>query len=160
MDDFLIPARIARRGAPCRLRGDRRRPRGAPAPDVFAEMPRRFRIGVGAGQVLRREPGSSRSARRPAADLVFVSRKVARWLAPVLGLLAALAGAASPALAPWAVAVLLAAAACAAAARWRLRLTGLPGRLYYFAVMNLALSAGVLAGLVGYSRAAWKITGR
>jgi cellulose synthase/poly-beta-1,6-N-acetylglucosamine synthase-like glycosyltransferase len=159
MDDFLIPARIARRGRRVVFAGDAVAREHA-ARDVFAEMPRRFRIGVGAGQVLRRETWLLAAWRRPLLTLVFVSRKAARWLAPVLALFAVLAGVASPALAPWSLAALAVLAVCVAAARLRPQLTGLLGRLYYFAVMNLALSAGVLAGLIGYSRAAWKPTGR
>jgi cellulose synthase/poly-beta-1,6-N-acetylglucosamine synthase-like glycosyltransferase len=159
MDDFLIPARIARRGRRVVFAGDAVA-RERAARDVLAEMPRRFRIGVGAGQVLRRETWLFAAWQRPLLTLAFVSRKAARWLAPVLGLFAVLAGVASPTLAPWSLAALAVLAVCAAAARSRPRLTGLPGRLYYFAVMNLALSAGVLAGLIGYSRAAWKPTGR
>lgn len=159
MDDFLIPARIARRGRRVVFAGEAVAREGA-GRDVLAEMPRRFRIGVGAGQVLRRETWLLAVWRRPLLALVFVSRKAARWLAPVLGLFAILAGGLSPVLAPWSVGALGLAVVCVAAARWRPRLTGLWGRLYYFAVMNLALAAGVLAGLVGYSRAAWKPTGR
>lgn len=159
MDDFLIPARIARRGRRVVFAGDAVAREHA-ARDVLAEMPRRFRIGVGAGQVLCREMWLFAAWRRPLLTLAFVSRKAARWLAPVLGLLAVVAGVVSPVLAPWSVAAMAAVAVCGAAARSRLRLTGLAGRLYYFAMMNLALSAGVLAGLVGYSRAAWKPTGR
>ena len=159
MDDFLIPAHIARRGRRVVFAGAAAA-RERAARDVLAEVPRRFRIGVGAGQVLRRETWLLAAWRRPLLTLAFVSRKAARWLAPVIGLFAILAGAASRELAPWSLAALLALALCAAAARLRPRLTGPAGRLYYFAVMNLALSAGVLAGLMGYSRPAWKPTGR
>ena len=135
-------------------------PASAPSATSGKKCARRFRIGVGAGQVLRRETWLFAAWRRPLLTLAFVSRKAARWLAPVLFLLAVLAGVASPVLAPWSLGALAAIALCAAAVRLRPRLTGVPGRLYYFAVMNLALSAGVLAGLFGYSRAAWEPTGR
>jgi cellulose synthase/poly-beta-1,6-N-acetylglucosamine synthase-like glycosyltransferase len=159
MDDFLIPARIARRGLRVVFAGDAVA-RERAARDVRAEMPRRFRIGVGAGQVLRRETWLYAAWRRPALSLAFFSRKLARWLAPVFALAAAGTGLAAPSLAPWCGAALALAAFCLAAARARPRLGGLPGRLYYFVVMNLALSAGVIAGLVGYSRPAWKPTAR
>jgi hypothetical protein len=123
-------------------------------------MPRRFRIGVGAGQVLRRESWLFAAWRRPELSFVFVSRKAARWLAPVFALAAAAAGLLVPSLRGWSAALLALAAACLAAARGRPRLEGLPGRLYYFVVMNLALSAGVISGLFGYSRPAWKPTAR
>jgi cellulose synthase/poly-beta-1,6-N-acetylglucosamine synthase-like glycosyltransferase len=159
MDDFLIPARIARRGLRVVFAGEAVA-RERTARDVRAEMPRRFRIGVGAGQVLRRETWLYAAWRQPALSLAFLSRKLARWLAPVFALAAAAAGLASPALAPWCAAALGLAALCLAAARWRPRLGGLAGRFYYFVLMNLALSAGVIAGLFGYSRPAWKPTAR
>jgi hypothetical protein len=37
---------------------------------------------------------------------------------------------------------------------------GLAGRLYYFAVLNVALALGVAAGLAGYARPAWARTAR
>ena len=159
MDDFLIPARIARRGfrvvfepsAVARERGAR---------DVRAEQSRRFRIGVGAGQVLRREGWLYAFWRRPLLSLVFFSRKAARWVAPVLLAAAAVCGLFSPPLSVAAAALLAAALACVAAARARPHLRGAAGKLYYFAVMNLALGAGVVCGLLGYSRAAWKPTAR
>ncbi len=159
MDDFLIPARIARRGLRVVFAGDAVA-REQTARDVFAEIPRRFRIGVGAGQVLRRETWLYAAWRRPALSLAFLSRKLARWLAPVFALTAAAAGLASPVLAPWCAFALALAALCLAVARLRPQLGGMPGRLYYFVVMNLALSAGVIAGLLGYSRPAWKPTAR
>ncbi|MGH9399105.1 MAG: glycosyltransferase [Thermoanaerobaculia bacterium] len=159
MDDFLIPARIARRGFRVVFAGNAVA-RERAARDVRAEMPRRFRIGVGAGQVLRREPWLLAAWRHPLLSLTFVSRKAARWLAPVLALAGAALGLTSSPVAPWSAAALAAAAVFVAAALVRPRLPGLPGRLYYFVVMNLALAAGVVAGLFGYSRAAWKPTGR
>ena len=157
MDDFLIPARIARRGLRVVFAGDAVA-REATTDDVRAEMPRRFRIGVGAGRVLRRETWLYAAWRRPRLSLAFLSRKVARWLAPVFGLAAAAAGLGAAPLSPWCAAALALAAVCLLAARARPRLSGLPGRFYYFVVMNLAVSAGVIAGLFGYSRAAWKPT--
>ena len=159
MDDFLIPARIARRGfrvvfepsAVARERGAR---------DVAAEQSRRFRIGVGAGQVLRRERWLFAFRRRPLLALVFFSRKAARWLAPVLLVAAAVCALFSPRLAPIGASALALALLALAAARARPRLSGPAGKLYYFAVMNLALGGGVVCGLFGYSRAAWKPTAR
>lgn len=159
MDDFLIPARIARRGLRVVFAGDAVA-REQPARDVRAELPRRFRIGVGAGQVLRRETWLFAAWRRPALSLAFLSRKAARWLAPVFALAAAAAGLLVPSLRSWSAAVLALAALCLAVARGRPRLEGLSGRLYYFVLMNMALSAGVIAGLIGYSRPAWKPTAR
>jgi cellulose synthase/poly-beta-1,6-N-acetylglucosamine synthase-like glycosyltransferase len=159
MDDFLIPARIARRGLRVVFAGDSVA-RERAARDVRAEMPRRFRIGVGAGQVLRRETWLLAAWRRPLLSFCFVSRKAARWLAPVCAIAGAVLGLFSGVLAAWSAAGLGAAALLYAAAFARPRLPGLPGRLYYFVVMNLALAAGVVAGLFGYSRAAWKPTGR
>jgi cellulose synthase/poly-beta-1,6-N-acetylglucosamine synthase-like glycosyltransferase len=159
MDDFLIPARVARRGfrvvfepsAVARERGAR---------DVAAEQARRFRIGVGAGQVLRREGWLYAFPRRPLLSLVFFSRKAARWLAPVLLLAAVVCALFSTRLVPIGVSALALALVVFAAARARPRLSGPAGKLYYFAVMNLALGVGVLCGLAGYSRAAWKPTAR
>ena len=159
MDDFLIPGRIARRGfrvvfepsAVARERGAR---------DVAAEQSRRFRIGVGAGQVLRREPWLYAFGRRPLVSLVFLSRKAARWLAPVLLLAAAVCALFTPRLAVIGASALALALLIFAAARARPRLSGPAGTLYYFAGMNLALGAGVVCGLAGYSRAAWKPTAR
>jgi cellulose synthase/poly-beta-1,6-N-acetylglucosamine synthase-like glycosyltransferase len=159
MDDFLIPARIARRGLRVVFAGDAVA-REKSARDVRAEMPRRFRIGIGAGQVLRRETWLFAVWRRPALSFAFLSRKAARWLAPVLALAAAAAGLFVPWLRGLCAAALVFAALCLAAARGRPQLEGLPGKLYYFVVMNLALSAGVIAGLFGYSRPAWKPTAR
>jgi len=48
----------------------------------------------------------------------------------------------------------------AASAAFPPRLPGWPGRLYYFGVINLALAAGVVAGLAGYRRPAWPRTAR
>jgi cellulose synthase/poly-beta-1,6-N-acetylglucosamine synthase-like glycosyltransferase len=155
MDDFLIPTRIARRGRKVVFVGDAvaHEPAGS---DVRREMARRFRIGIGAGQVLRRESWLWAVWRHPMLSFVYFSRKVARWLAPVTALLAALAAGASSTL-RWAgmacvgIAVLLALSPLA-----RPHPKGLAGRLYYFGMINLALSVGVLAGLLGFRRAIWK----
>lgn len=157
MDDFLIPLGILRRGedvvfAPGAVaREDAGR-------DPRAEVSRRFRIGVGAGQVLRRERWIWFFRARPLVPLFFFSRKAARWLAPVLALAAACAALASPSdPLRWAgAAVLVLAAASLVAARMGLRARGPAGPLYYFVVLNLSLAAGVVAGALGYSRAAWK----
>jgi hypothetical protein len=34
------------------------------------------------------------------------------------------------------------------------------GRLYYFGVMNVAIAAGVIAGLAGYRRPIWRRAAR
>src|SRR5262249_37777544 len=96
MDDFLIPARVAKAGRRVVFAGDAVA-REASARDVGAELSRRFRIGVGGGQVLRREtwlyaPG------RPLLTLAFLSRKAARWIAPLLALAAASAALFTPGL--------------------------------------------------------------
>jgi cellulose synthase/poly-beta-1,6-N-acetylglucosamine synthase-like glycosyltransferase len=152
-DDFLIPARIAGRGERVVYVSDAVARETAPS-DAREELRRRFRIGVGAGQVLRRERWLW-SPRRGLLAFVFLSRKAARWLAPAMGLLALLAALGSAALRPLALLAALAAGIGMAALPRRLR-PGTAGRLYYFGVINLALGAGVLAGLAGYKRPAWK----
>ncbi len=159
LDDFLIPARIAAGGrkvvfAPDAVARERA------APDVAAEASRRIRIGIGAGQVLRRERWLFDSRRRPFLAPVFLSRKAARWLAPVAALAALAFALFSRSLRPAAAVLGAALLLLAASARLRPRLTGLPGRLYYFGVINLALAVGVVAGLAGYRRPAWKRTER
>ena len=79
MDDFLIPARIAARGHAVTFE------RGAvahedAARDVAAEVSRRTRIGIGAGQVLRRDVWLWNFPKHPALTFAFLSRKAARWL--------------------------------------------------------------------------------
>ncbi|MEO8431995.1 MAG: glycosyltransferase [Acidobacteriota bacterium] len=159
MDDFLIPVGVAHRGAAV-VFAPAAVAREAAARDLRAEASRRFRIGVGAGQVLRRERWLWNARRRPRLALAFFSRKAARWLAPVTFLLAALAGLASAPLRPASAGVLALAAIAAASLRLRLPLRGIAGRLYYFAVINLVLAAGVAAGLCGYRRPAWKSVAR
>lgn len=159
MDDFLIPARIARRGFVVTFAGDAVAVEVA-AGQVSEELSRRFRIGVGAGRVLREEIWLFDFLRRPRLAFVFVSRKAARWLAPLLLLLASLAALGSRSLSLAGVILLAAALAALAAAHLRPRISGAVGRLYYFGVMNLALAAGVAAGLLGMSRAAWRRTSR
>lgn len=159
MDDFLIPVRVAHRGKRVVFAGDAVAREGA-ARDALAEMGRRFRIGVGAGQVLRRERWLWNAAGHGRLSLAFFSRKVARWLAPVAGLAAIAAACLSPRLRPVGFAVVVAAALLALSALARPRPAGLAGRLYYFGVINLALAAGVLAGLAGYSRPVWKPVAR
>jgi cellulose synthase/poly-beta-1,6-N-acetylglucosamine synthase-like glycosyltransferase len=159
MDDFLIPARIARRGKKVVFAGQAVA-REVTQGNAAAEVSRRFRIGAGAGQVLRQETWLFNVRRHGLLSLVFLSRKAARWLAPVLVLAAASAALGDPRLRP-AGAVLLAAAVLLplAAARSRLhRLPGFAGTLYYFCVINIALAAGVVAGLAGYRRPAWRRT--
>jgi cellulose synthase/poly-beta-1,6-N-acetylglucosamine synthase-like glycosyltransferase len=157
MDDFLIPARIAGRGQEVIFAGDAVARESLPT-DVREEFSRRFRIGIGAGQVLRRERWLWSFGRRPLLAFVFFSRKAARWLGPVAVLLAMAAALGSSALRPWGLAALGLAGLLAVSTLWRLRPGGVLWRLYYFGVINLALASGVLAGLLGYRRPAWKRT--
>ncbi|MEP6769531.1 MAG: glycosyltransferase [Acidobacteriota bacterium] len=160
MDDFLIPLGVARRGGAVVFAGDAVAREGA-GRDARAETSRRFRIGVGAGQVLRREGWLWNAARHPLISLVFLSRKAARWLAPLFFLLSAAAALGSSALRPAGATVLFLAALAALWVRLGLPTPrGVAGALYYFAVINLALAAGVAAGLAGYSRPAWKTVAR
>ena len=159
LDDFLIPARIAGDGHRVVFAGEAVA-RERAASDVKAEVSRRFRIGVGAGRILLREPWLLFVRRRPLVTLVYLSRKVARWLAPVLACAAVAVGLFSPALRPYAIAAAAVLGLLAASAAFPPRLPGWPGRLYYFGVINLALAAGVVAGLAGYRRPAWPRTAR
>jgi cellulose synthase/poly-beta-1,6-N-acetylglucosamine synthase-like glycosyltransferase len=155
MDDFLIPLHVARRGRKVVFVGDAMAREEGPG-EVRDEMGRRFRIGVGAGQVLRRETWLFAFWRHPMLTFAFLSRKFSRWIAPVAALAAVAAACASPSLrvAGGVVAGLVVLIALSVFTRPHPR--GIAGRLYYFAVMNLALSIGVLAGLLGASRAIWK----
>ena len=159
MDDFLIPVQVARAGRRVVFAGDAVAHEDA-ARDVAAEVARRFRIGIGAGQVLRRELWLWAWPKHPWLSLAFLSRKAARWLAPVLLLAAAVLALFAPGLRPWGAGALAGAALLLASARRRPALGGIPGRLYYFAVLNVALAVGVCAGLAGYSRPAWNRTAR
>lgn len=159
LDDFLIPARIAAGGAAVVFERDALA-RERTAPDVAAEARRRLRIGIGAGGLLVRERRLYAFRKRPLLALAFLSRKAARWLAPVLALAAILAALAAPALRPAAAVVAIAVLVLFASIPLSPRLVGWPGRLYYFVVMNLALAAGVVAGLAGVRRAVWDRTAR
>jgi len=159
LDDFLIPARIARDGRRVVFAGDAIARETVPT-DVAAETSRRFRIGVGAGDVLRHETWLFDFRLRPLLALAFLSRKAARWLAPVAALAALPCALASSALRPVAVAAAVALVLFAVSVRFRPRLAGWPGRLYYFGVINLAIAAGVVAGLAGHRRPVWKRTER
>jgi cellulose synthase/poly-beta-1,6-N-acetylglucosamine synthase-like glycosyltransferase len=160
MDDFLIPVRVARQGWRIVFAGEAVAREDA-ARDVAAEASRRFRIGVGAGQVLRRERWLWDAGAHPTLTLAFASRKAARWLAPLCGILAACAALASPPPARWGGAAALGLlAVLALGLRLRPSLRGIGGRLYYFAVLNAVLALGVAAGLLGYSRPAWTRTAR
>jgi len=159
MDDFLIPVRVARDGWRVVFAGDAVA-REDSARDVGAEASRRFRIGIGAGQVLRREHWLLDASAHPTLTLAYLSRKVARWIAPLLALLAAVAALAGRETRPWGAAALALVAVLAAALLLRPGLRGLKGRLYYFAVLNAALALGVAAGLLGYSRPVWTRTAR
>lgn len=158
MDDFLIPVGAARTGARVVFAGDAVAREDA-ARGVAAEARRRMRIGIGAGQVLRREAWLLWPS-RPLLTLAYASRKVARWLAPLLLLLAAAAAAVAT---PWrtaGVSALVIAALLIASTTVVSRVSGGAGRLYYFAVLNVALAAGVAAGLCGARRPAWTRTER
>jgi cellulose synthase/poly-beta-1,6-N-acetylglucosamine synthase-like glycosyltransferase len=159
MDDFLIPVRVARDGLRIVFAGDAVAREDA-ARDVLAEVSRRVRIGVGAGQVLRRERWLYAAGAHPLLTVAFLSRKAARWLAPLLALGAAAAALFSPPLAPLGAAALLGAVLLLAVARAKPRLPGAAGRLYYFGVLNVALALGVAAGLAGYARPVWARTAR
>jgi cellulose synthase/poly-beta-1,6-N-acetylglucosamine synthase-like glycosyltransferase len=158
MDDFLIPARIARRGPRVVFAPDAVAREPAPA-HVSTERARRFRLGIGAGHVLRREGWLFAARRHPLLTFVFLSRKAARWLAPVLALSGVVAALGSARLAPFALAALALAALLLVLPEPR-HLTTLRGKLYYFCVMNVVLAAGVLAGLFGATRPAWDRTPR
>ena len=155
IDDFLIPARIARGGRRVVFAGDAVAREGAGG-DVCAEVSRRFRIGAGAGQILKQETWLFNLRRHGLLSFAFLSRKAARWIAPVLVLAAAIA-ALGDARVRTAGAVLLAIALAALlSAAARPRLPGIAGKLYYFCVLNVALAAGVVAGLAGYRRPVWR----
>jgi len=77
--------------------------------------------------------------------------------APVAVVLVALA---VPALRPAAAAAVAAFALLAVWVQVRPHSAGWAARLYYFGVINLALAAGVIAGLAGYRRPAWQRTPR
>ncbi len=159
MDDFLIPVRVARAGHRVVFAGDAVAREDA-ARDVAAEVSRRLRIGIGAGQVLRRERWLYAAGAHPLLTLAYLSRKVARWLAPLLALGAAVAALLSSALRPFGAAALALAFLLLGVAPLRPRLGGAAGRLYYFGVLNLALALGVAAGLAGYARPVWARTAR
>lgn len=159
LDDFRTAARIARDGWRVVFAGDAVAREVVPS-DVAAETSRRFRIGIGAGEVLRTEPSLWNFRRRPLLSLAFVSRKAARWLAPLAALAALVCALGAPALRLWAAAALVLLGVLAASVRLRPFPSGWAGRLYYFGVINLALAAGVIAGLAGYRRPAWKRTPR
>jgi cellulose synthase/poly-beta-1,6-N-acetylglucosamine synthase-like glycosyltransferase len=159
LDDFLIPARIAAQGHRVEFAGDAVA-RERLSTDVAAEASRRLRIGIGAGGVLLREREIFDLRGRPLLSLALLSRKVARWLAPVVFLASIALALFSAALRPAALLLAVGVAMLATSLSLRPRLSGWPGRLYYFGVINLALAAGVVAGLVGYRRPAWPRTAR
>lgn len=159
LDDFLMAARIAAAGyrvefAAAAVATER------VAPDVAAEVLRRARIGIGAGGLLLRERSLFDFRRKRLFALALLSRKVARWLAPVAGFAAIGFALFARPLRPFALAIAAGLALLAASVLLRPRLSGWPGRLYYFGVINLALAAGVVAGLAGYRRPVWRRTGR
>jgi len=159
MDDFLIPLGAARLGRSI-VFAPEAVAREAAARTVAAEASRRFRIGIGAGQVLRRERWLWNLRRRGLLAVSFLSRKVARWLAPLLLLLSAAAALESPGLRIAGAGVLALCALAVLSLPLGLPARGPAGRFYYFAVINLALAAGVAAGLAGYRRPVWKPVAR
>jgi cellulose synthase/poly-beta-1,6-N-acetylglucosamine synthase-like glycosyltransferase len=159
MDDFLVPVRVARAGRRVVFAGEAVAREDA-ARDVAAEVSRRLRIGIGAGQVLRRERWLYAAGRHPLLTLSFLSRKAARWLAPLLLLAAAVVALFAPPLRVGGATALGTAALLLAASRLRPRIRGAIGRLYYFGVLNVALALGVAAGLAGYARPVWTRTAR
>lgn len=159
MDDFLIPARIARAGRSVVFAGEAAAREDA-AKDVSAEARRRLRIGIGAGQVLRRDLWLWNAAAHPALTFAFASRKAARWIAPLLALASAAVGLFTPEFRGAAAFALAGAALALAFAKIGPALPGAIGRLYYFVVLNLALALGVALGLLGHSRPFWTRTAR
>jgi len=155
MDDFLIPARIARGGRKVVFAGAAVAREDAGG-DVAAEVSRRFRIGAGAGQILKQETWLFNLRRHGLLSVAFLSRKAARWVAPVLVLAAAAAALGDARVRPAGAAVLVAALLALLSSAARPRLLGIPGKLYYFCVINVALAAGVVAGLAGYRRPVWR----
>jgi len=155
MDDFLIPARIARNGGKVVFVGTAVA-REETGQDVSVEFARRFRIGAGAAQVVKRETWLFNLRRHGLLSFAFLSRKAARWLSPVLVLAAAVAALWDPRARPAGAILLAAALLVVLSAAARPRLPGIAGKLYYFGVINLALSAGFVAGLAGYRRPAWR----
>ena len=126
--------------------------------DAAAEVARRFRIGAGAGRILRQEPWLFNLRRHGLLSFAFFSRKAARWFAPVLALASAVATLGDPGLRPVGATVLTGAALLMLSVRARPRVPGFAGRLYDFCVINIALAAGVVAGLAGYRRPVWRRT--
>ncbi len=132
------------------------------ARDVGAEVSRRFRIGIGAGQVLRRERVALRRVAPAASD---VRLSLAKGGA-VAGAAPARSRRRSAAVfvPPWRVCgdrrARSSLVVALAAARLSPRAVRTRGRLYYFAVLNVALALGVAAGLAGHSRPVWARTAR
>lgn len=157
LDDFLIPARIARKGKRVVFAADAVA-REETGRDVAAEVARRFRIGAGAGLVLRKETWLFNARRHGLLSVAFLSRKAARWIAPVLALASAVAALFDARLRPAGGIALAAAAVLMLSVAARPRVPGLAGRLYDFCVINIALAAGVVAGLLGYRRPVWRRT--
>lgn len=155
LDDFLIPVRIAGNGKRVVFAGDAVALEET-GRDAAAEVARRFRIGAGAGLILRQETWLFNLRRHGLLSFAFFSRKAARWFAPVLALASAVAALGDPGLRPVGATVLTGAALLMLSVRARPRVPGLAGRLYDFCVINIALAAGVVAGLAGYRRPAWR----
>jgi cellulose synthase/poly-beta-1,6-N-acetylglucosamine synthase-like glycosyltransferase len=157
LDDFLIPAMIAKKGKRVVFAGEAVA-REETGRDVAAEVARRFRIGTGAGQILKQETWLFNVGRHGLLSLVFLSRKTARWLAPVFALASAAAALGDPRLRAAGAIVLAGASLLMLSVAARPRVPGLAGRLYDFCVINIALAAGVVSGLAGYRRPAWRRT--
>ncbi len=155
LDDLLIPARIARKGKRVVFAG-KAVAREETGRDVAAEVARRFRIGAGAGRILRQETWLFNLRRHGLLSVAFLSRKAARWIAPVLALASAVAALGDTGLRPAGAILLSAVLLLVLSAPARPHLPGILGRLYYFCVINIALAAGVVAGLAGYRRPVWR----
>ena len=131
LDDFLIPARVARGRRVVVFAAD------AVARETLARDARVTRcraVSASArapGRFCRRERWLWDFRNRPLLALVFLSRKAARWLAPVAALLAAVAALGSRALAAYAAGA-LAVAAALVLSRARIRGARPPGQALLF----------------------------
>ena len=83
MDDFLIPVRVAREGATRRLRRRRGRPRGRRRAMSRPRSRAACASGSAPGRCSGASSGSGTPPPHPLLTLAFLSRKAARWLAPL-----------------------------------------------------------------------------